>query len=169
VNRSNTTAVLSCFTNYDDASDHYSRALSANPRWDVQYNESTGWPSSVNSASPEVDLGLGTNSASPKLGLGYLLPTNFAGGYSFNYGAHVFESGTSSVATSGGLPPRPSLALTTIFVTERRPTSPYTAKLMYYLGAFCHTRYCVNRYGMGNPLIRGAWVRDRALGPSLGS
>jgi hypothetical protein len=41
---------------------------------------------------PKVDLGLGTNSTSPELGLGYLLLANPAGGHSFNYGAHVFES-----------------------------------------------------------------------------
>jgi hypothetical protein len=44
--------------------------------------------------------------------------------------------GTGSVATLGGLPPRPSLALTSISATERRPTSPYTVELTYYLGAF---------------------------------
>jgi hypothetical protein len=31
-------------------------------------------PSGTNSVSPDVELTLGTNSASPELGLGYLLP-----------------------------------------------------------------------------------------------
>jgi hypothetical protein len=102
----------------------------------------------------EGDLGLGTNFASPEPGLVYLLPAN---------------TGAGSVVTSGGLLPRPSPTLASISTTERRPTSPYTAELTYYLGTFCHTQYCVNHYGMGNPLVRGARVRDQALSPCLGS
>jgi hypothetical protein len=75
--------VLSSFTNYDDACDHCSRTLPANSRWDTQYDKSVGWPSGANSASLEVDFGPG---------LSYMLPTNPAGGHSFNYGAHVYES-----------------------------------------------------------------------------
>jgi hypothetical protein len=72
--RSNKTAALSSFTNYDYACDHCSRTPS------------------VNSTSPEVESDIKTNSASPEPGLGYLLPMNPVGGHSFNYGAHVFES-----------------------------------------------------------------------------
>jgi hypothetical protein len=79
------------------------------------------------------------------------------------------NTGAGSVVTSGGLLPRPSPTLASISTTERRPTSPYTAELTYYLGTFCHTQYCVNHYGMGNPLVRGARVRDQALSPCLGS
>jgi hypothetical protein len=56
------------------------------------YDKSAGCRSGANSASPEVNLALGTNSASPKPGIGYLLPTNLAGGHSFNCGVHVYES-----------------------------------------------------------------------------
>jgi hypothetical protein len=92
VNKSNKTAVLSNFTNYNDTSSHCSRTPSANSRWDIQYDKSAGWPSGANSSSPEVDLDLGANSASPEPGLVYLLPTNPAGGHSFDYGTHVFQS-----------------------------------------------------------------------------
>jgi hypothetical protein len=92
VNRNNKIVVLSSFTNYDDACDHYSCTPFVNPRWDIQYDKSTSWPSAANSASPEVDPGLGTNSSSPKLSLGYLFTANPVGGHSFNCGVHVFDS-----------------------------------------------------------------------------
>jgi hypothetical protein len=71
--RSNKTAVLSRFSNYDDACDHCSRTLSANSRWDVRYDKSVGRPSGANSASLEVDLGLETSSASLEPRLSYQL------------------------------------------------------------------------------------------------
>jgi hypothetical protein len=71
--------------------------------------------------------------------------------------------GTDSAMTSGEFPPLPSLALTSIYATERCPTSSYTAELTYYLRAFCHTQYCVNHYGNGQPLIGGSgmWPNPR--------
>jgi hypothetical protein len=92
VYRSNKTVVLSSFTNYDDACDHCSRTPSANSRWDVRYDKSVGRHLGANSTLPDVDLGLGTSSASPVPRLGYLLRANPAGDHSFNCGAHVFES-----------------------------------------------------------------------------
>jgi hypothetical protein len=77
---SNKIAVLSNFANYDDACSHYSRTQPANSRWDAQYDKSTGWPSDANSALPEVNLSLGTNSAWSEHGLSYLLPANPMGG-----------------------------------------------------------------------------------------
>jgi hypothetical protein len=86
---------------------------SANSRWDVQYDKSTGKPSGANSASPKVKLGLGTNSTSPKPVLGFLFPTNPAGGHSFDYGTHVIESqnklGRDLVRTSTSPKPGPDL------------------------------------------------------------
>jgi hypothetical protein len=78
---SNKIAVLSCFTNYDNACDHCSHTPPINPRWDARYNKSAGWPSGANSASPEVDLGLD-----------YVLLANPAGGHSIRCITHVFES-----------------------------------------------------------------------------
>jgi hypothetical protein len=92
VNRSNKIAILSNFTNYNDTSSHCSLTPSANSRWDIQYDKSAGWPSGANSASPEVDLSLGANSASLKPGIGYLLAANPTGGHSFDYGTHIFKS-----------------------------------------------------------------------------
>jgi hypothetical protein len=56
------------------------------------YRKSTRWPSGANSASPEANLILRTNAASPEPDLGYLLPTNPVGGHSFNCDTHVYES-----------------------------------------------------------------------------
>jgi hypothetical protein len=56
------------------------------------YDKSVGRPSGENSASPEADLNLETNSASCEPELGYLLPVNPARGHSFNCVAHVRES-----------------------------------------------------------------------------
>ena len=53
------------------------------------YDKSAGWPSGAYFASPEDDLILGTNSASPEPGLDYLLPMNPVEGHSFNCVAHV--------------------------------------------------------------------------------
>jgi hypothetical protein len=56
------------------------------------YDKSAGWPSGANFASPEANLGLGTNSALLEPSLGYLLLANPAGDHSFNCIAHVYES-----------------------------------------------------------------------------
>jgi hypothetical protein len=87
------------------------------------YDKSTGWPFGANSALPEANLFLGTNSASPEPVLGYLLPVNLAGGHSSNCDAHVYESGSGSVSTSGVIPPRPNPASTLILASERHLTS----------------------------------------------
>jgi hypothetical protein len=169
VNSCNKTAVLSSFTNYDDACDHYSHTPSANPRWDVQYDKSTGWSSGANSASPEVGLNLGTNSASPEPGLGYLLPVNPTGGHSFNCGTHVFESwnklGHDFGRTSTSPEPDSNLDIrnknvpdvTIYYITDVLPRGflPYSVS--------CQPLW------HGPPPCQGARVRDRALGPSLGS
>ena len=152
--------VLSSFTNYDDACDHCSRTLPANSRWDTQYDKSVGWPSGANSASLEVDFGPG---------LSYMLPTNPAGGHSFNYGAHVFESwnglGRDLGRTSAS--PEPGSNLNIHNGEASNITIHCRADVL--LRGFCQTQYCVNHYGMGNPFVRGARVCDRALGPGLGS
>jgi hypothetical protein len=44
-----------------------------------------------------------------------------------------------------------------------------TTELTYSPEAFRHTQHCANHYVMGNLPIREARVRDRALGPGLGS
>jgi hypothetical protein len=77
------------------------------------YDKSVGSSSGANSTSPEDSLNLGTNSASPEPGLGYLLHVNLAGDHSFNYVAHVYESwsglGHDLVQTSAS--PEPSFDL----------------------------------------------------------
>jgi hypothetical protein len=50
----------------------------------MRKQQSACWTSRGNYTSPEADLSLKTNSASPKPGLGYLLPANPAEGHSFN-------------------------------------------------------------------------------------
>jgi hypothetical protein len=50
----------------------------------MRKQQSEWWTSRGNYASPEADLSLETNSASPEPGLGYLLPANPVGGHSFN-------------------------------------------------------------------------------------
>ena len=168
----NKIAVLSNFTSYDDACSHHSRTPPTNSQWDTQYDKSAGWPSGANSASPEVDLGLGTNSASPEPGLGYLLPVNPAGGHSFNCGRLCHTSSnlrTGSVATSGGLSPRPSPVLTSISAKGNTPTSLDTAELTHRLRSFFPYVALCQPLRYGQPLARGARVCDRALGLGLGS
>jgi hypothetical protein len=94
-NRSNRTTVQSAFTNYDDVC--LSNAATVPPRHlpstdGTRIRQSVGWTSGGNYASPEADLGLGTNSVSPEPSLCYLLPANPTGGHSFNYVVHVYES-----------------------------------------------------------------------------
>jgi hypothetical protein len=57
-----------------------------------RYVKSAGWPSGANSASPEVELSLGTNSTSPEPRLGCLIYVNLAGDHSFNHASRIFES-----------------------------------------------------------------------------
>jgi hypothetical protein len=56
------------------------------------YDKSAGCSSGASSILPAASLNLGTNFASPESGLSYLLPVNPAGGHSFNYVAHIYES-----------------------------------------------------------------------------
>jgi hypothetical protein len=54
--------------------------------------QSADWSSGASSTSLEAGLSLGTNSASPGPGLGYLLHANPVGGHSFNFVTHIYES-----------------------------------------------------------------------------
>jgi hypothetical protein len=169
VNRSNKTAVLSRFTDYDDACDHCSCTLLAHYHWDTQYDKSAGWPSGANSASLEVDFGLGQNSASREPGLDTCSSRILQEATPSTVVRTSTNPGAGSVVTSVGFPPRASPAPAAISATERRPTSPYIVELTYYLMSFFHIQHRVNHYDMGNLLGRGARVRDRTLGPGLGS
>jgi hypothetical protein len=89
------TVVLSAFTNYDVVC--LSIVATVPPRRlptsdGTRILQSVGWTSGGNYASPEAGLSIRTNSASPEPGLGYLLPVNLAGGHSFHYVTHIYES-----------------------------------------------------------------------------
>jgi hypothetical protein len=64
---------------------------------------------------------LGTNSASPEHGLGYLLPHKSYGRPLLQLWRTPSDLRTGSVTTSGGLPPRPSPVLPSISVMEDAP------------------------------------------------
>jgi hypothetical protein len=99
-------------------------------------------------------------------------PVNLAGGHSFNCGRLCHTSSnlrTGSVATSGGLSPRPSPVLTSISAKGNTPTSLDTAELTHRLRSFFPYVALCQPLRYGQPLARGARVCDRALGLGLGS
>jgi hypothetical protein len=126
-------------------------------------------PSGGNYASLEAGLSLGTNSTSPEPALGYLFPTNPAGGHSLNY---VLHSGEPQSRSGHGLrqtSASPEHGFDFDSTNRRRPDVIRSSRADILPRAFCRTHHCTNHYDLDSFPIILAWVRDRALVPGLGS
>jgi hypothetical protein len=170
-NRSDRTAVPSAFTNYDDAC--LGTTTTVPPRRlstpdGTRIRQSVGWSSGGNYDSPEVSLSLRTNSASPELGLNYLLPVNPTGGHSFNCVVHSCEPRSR---LNHGLE-KASASLEHGFALDisnrRAPDVTRSNRVDVLSGGFRYTYHSSNHYDLDNFPIKKARVRDRALGPGLG-
>jgi hypothetical protein len=93
-------------------------------------------------------------------------PVNPVGGHTFKLWHMTPNLRTGSVVTSSGLPPRPSSTLTSISVTKDPNVTSYGGADTPLRSFFPCLALCQPLL-YGQPLIRGARVRDRALG--LGS
>jgi hypothetical protein len=94
----------------------------------------------------------GQNSVSPELG--YLLPHKSHRRPLHQPWRTSSNLGTSSVAASEGLLPRPSLALTSISATENSPTSSGTAEPTHRLRSFSPYLALCQPLRHGQPLTR---------------
>jgi hypothetical protein len=124
-------------------------------------------PSGANSVSPDAELALGTNSASPEPDHGYLLPCKSHGRPLLQLWHMSSNLRMGLVVTSDGPLPCPSPVLPSISVTEDAPTSSDTMELTHPLRSFFPMLSTVSTTTVWATPCQGARVRDRALG--LGS
>jgi hypothetical protein len=102
----------------------------------TRIQQSVGWPSGRNYASPKTGLGLGTNSASPDPVLATCSPRIQQEATPSTVPCTSTNPGAGSIMASGRLLPRPRTASTSILSMKGRPTSPETAELTYYQRLF---------------------------------
>jgi hypothetical protein len=106
-------------------------------------------PSGGNSASSEVGLALGENSASPELGLDHLPPpppANHVGRHSFDYSLHdCMPESRLDHGEKTSISPERGFSLDSIDKRTSSVTRSYIADVRI-ISAFCHTYHCFNNY-----------------------
>jgi hypothetical protein len=131
VKRSNKTAALSGFTNYDDACDHCSRTPPANFLWDIYTTRAQVVAREQTLPRPKSTSPSGQTPLRPSPALVTCSPRISQEATLSTVACTSTNLGASSITTSDELLSCPSLASVSTPATERRSTSSYIAELTY--------------------------------------